>query len=147
MLLPIIAATAALIAPAPFADPAVDAVHRVFSCDIGSRMLTVERTGGELHYRFANSSRVEVSLDASVARGNLFRQQGAGDGQQALRFANERHSYVIYTDGEADSGVIIFDGERQVARLHCRNAMPIDLSGLDPAHLPDDAAAYSAFAH
>ena len=47
MLLPIIAATAVLIPPAPAADPATDAVQRVFSCDIGSRMLTVERAGDE----------------------------------------------------------------------------------------------------
>lgn len=120
-------------AAADGADPVpAPGIGTVFSCDTGTRRISVVHDGRALVYRFGTARKEELRLALAPGSGRVFYHNSLyprGE-DQTLRFVNGRYSYVVYSHWTAPSGgvspeifyggVLVVDGERTIATHRCR---------------------------
>lgn len=114
------------------AGPCADAETAIFSCDLGTKVLSVCQLPDErVRYRFGPPGKPELVLD-SIA--HLSSRPYPGGGETRLRFSNEGYDYLVFDlmrhrempdEGtglrgiEEQAGVHVVQGGVRLATLTC----------------------------
>ncbi|SFQ00629.1 hypothetical protein SAMN04488241_12110 [Sphingomonas rubra] len=114
-------------------------------------MVSVSAVGNRLTYQFGTPAKVEMTIIASAAQGNVFfRMDRYASMEYQLRFTNGPYSYIVYSMGANQragsddvSGLVVMKGKQQIANMNCIRFSELNLP-FDYDQLPEDSEEYTA---
>ncbi len=108
----------------------------VYSCQFGTRLGSMCLGRKSIHYRFGKLGRLGLNLASTPSWSNIHtggnRSQG-GLNQDSIRFTRSTTHYVVHAGetgslnenpGRRMSGIVVLEGEREVANLACKARSP-----------------------
>ncbi|SFD78874.1 hypothetical protein SAMN04488523_102398 [Sulfitobacter brevis] len=123
----------------------------VFSCNVGSKTVSVTADNNGLTYTYGANGRTEKTITGGPRSGNLHWMQMRFAGLVSqLRFSSGEYSYIVFsaegngnTGAQAFSGLVVMQGTREISSKTCNRMTEFNPS-FDYNSLPQDDERYSA---
>ena len=123
-----------------------------FTCSIGSKRVSVTKSGNRFVYRFGTAAGNEISIEGVPAEGNVLRLSQSFDGEEnQIRFKQGEFSYIVFsTSGNpsvgarAIAGLVVKRGTSVISDKTCSQFTDRIFADEDYWALPEDDAAFSA---
>lgn len=139
------------LATASNVDAQAGTPKKVFGCSLGKKIVSVSAVGNRLTYQFGTPAKIEMTIIASAAQGNVFyRMDRYASMEYQLRFVNGPYSYIVYSMGASQragsndvSGLTVMKGKQEIASMNCTRFSELNLP-FAYDQLPEDSEEYSA---